>query len=386
MEFKKKAKQIFRIKSFVIFCLIALFIWWGSNGVMRYWSQPLTTDIRFRFGDTDKGIQFPLITLCNDQFFSENPLMKKCYDGSWHFIKSFVSCMKADQDFRLDAFMETVQIEIRDIVEKVRIWTGSEYVDLQLLHEHVWSRVFGPLQFGLCYTFDISKIDEFEYVSLEENLRPGIELTIAENNPWQIATMLFHTWYDLPDAFQLNGKPALKLGNNGRKVKKAHSIDIRKKVNKRESTRRVPCTQYERNTCKNIEFNKLILETYHCAVPILYGGQHLDYFIHKEISNCSNNITLEALDWILQIKSNCTFMQTCESIRFTAKYETQETWIENKTLVWIAFETPEVEYYNTYISYGLISLIGEIGGILGLTLGASALTLLESLLQCIPYF
>ena len=399
MEFKQKAKQIFRIKTLVVFCLIALFIWWGSNGVMRYWSQPLTTDINFRFGDSDKGIQFPLITLCNDNFFSENPLMKKCYDGSWHFIKAFVSCMKSDQDFRIDTFMETVQIEIGDIVEKVRIWTGSEYINLQLSYEHVWSRhgqalllrspwsrVFGPSQFGRCITFDLSKIDEFEYVSLEESLRPGIELTIAENNPWQIATMLFHTRHDLPDAFQLNGKPALKLGNDGRKVKKAHSIDIRKKVNKRESTRNVPCTQYERNTCKNIEMNKLILETYHCGIPILYGGQHLDYFMHKEISNCSNSVTLEALDWILQIKGNCTFMQTCESTRFTAKYETQETWIENKTLVWIAFENPEVEYYNTYVSYGLISLIGEIGGILGLTLGASASTLLESLLQCIPHF
>ena len=79
-------------------------------------------------------------------------------------------------------------------------------------------------------------------------------------------------------------------------------------------------------------------------------------------------------------------MQTCENTRFTSKHETQETYVENKTVVWIAFENPEVEYYNTYVSYGLISLIGEIGGILGLTLGASASTLLESLLQRIPYF
>ena len=99
--------------------------------------------------------------------------MKKCYDGSWHFIKAFVSCMKSDQDFRIDAFMETVQIEIGDIVEKVRIWTGSEYIDLQLSYEHVWSRVFGPSQFGPCFTFDLSKTDEFEYVSLEESMRPG---------------------------------------------------------------------------------------------------------------------------------------------------------------------------------------------------------------------
>ena len=167
---------------------------------------------------------------------------------------------------------------------------------------------------------------------------------------------------------------------------------ILKRVNKRETTRRVPCTQYERKTCKNIEDNKLILEAYHCVIPILYGGQHLDDFIHKEISNCSNKITLQALEWIthkkvnLNNKGNCTLMQTCENTRFTSKHETQETYVENKTVVWIAFENPEVEYHNTYVSYGLISLIGEVGGILGLTLGASASTMLESLLQRIPHY
>ena len=54
-------------------------------------------------------------------------------------------------------------------------------------------------------------------------------------------------------------------------------------------------------------------------------------------------------------------------------------------LLFVAYENPEVEYHNTYISYDLLSLIGEVGGILGLTLGASALTLLESLIQRIPF-
>jgi hypothetical protein len=390
MELKQRRMKIFRIRYLVIFCLIALFIYWGTDAVIRYWSQPLTTDIDVRFGDTNKGIQFPLITVCNSNFWSENPLMKKCYDGSWHFIHSFISCMKDDTEFGIDTFMESIRIEIRDIVEKVRIWTGSEYIDLQLLYEHVWTRAFSDL-LGPCFTFDLSKVDGFEYVSLKERLRPGIEFILTENNPIKVATVLFHTQYDLPDAFQLNGHPVLKFRNKVKK-KKQHSIDIQKRVNKRESTRRVPCTQYERKTCKNIEDNKLILEAYHCAIPILYGGQHLDYFIHKEISNCSNKITLQALEWItnkkvnLNNKSNCTLMQTCENTRFTSKHETQETYVENKTVVWIAFENPEVEYHNTYVSYGLISLIGEVGGILGLTLGASASTLLESLLQRIPYY
>ena len=81
--------------------------------------------------------------------------------------------MKVDPDFRIDTFMESIRIEIRDIVEKVRVWTGSEYIDLQLLFEHVWSSAFSDL-LGPCFTLDLSKVDGFEYVSLEERLRPGI--------------------------------------------------------------------------------------------------------------------------------------------------------------------------------------------------------------------
>ena len=55
-------------------------------------------------------------------------------------------------------------------------------------------------------------------------------------------------------------------------------------------------------------------------------------------------------------------------------------------MVWIAFENPEVISYNSYISYDLFNLISEIGGTLGLTLGASALTLMESLFQKVPYY
>ena len=57
------------------------------------------------------------------------------------------------------------------------------------------------------------------------------------------------------------------------------------------------------------------------------------------------------------------------------------TWIKDKTILTVRFDVPEVVHYNTYISYDLLSLIGELGGLLGLTMGASALTLIESLLN-----
>jgi hypothetical protein len=72
--------------------------------------------------------------------------------------------------------------------------------------------------------------------------------------------------------------------------------------------------------------------------------------------------------------------------RFTSTYTVGESLAYNDTLIWVAFANPEVEHQHTYISYNLISLLGEVGGILGLTLGASTLTLLELFFQNLRYY
>ena len=79
--------------------------------------------------------------------------------------------------------------------------------------------------------------------------------------------------------------------------------------------------------------------------------------------------------------------QACETKRFASVYNTGKTWFENKTIAYFQYKYPEVIHSHTYISYDLISLIGELGGILGLTLGASILSLFEaSMLKCISFF
>ena len=77
------------------------------------------------------------------------------------------------------------------------------------------------------------------------------------------------------------------------------------------------------------------------------------------------------IDFISSKESNCSASQTCDNVRFTTKLKVQETWVENKDLIFVVLENPEVQYHNSYISYDLISLIGEVGGILGITLGVS---------------
>ena len=59
----------------------------------------------------------------------------------------------------------------------------------------------------------------------------------------------------------------------------------------------------------------------------------------------------------------------------------EKTWVENKTVLYFAYKYPEIVHFNTYISYDLLTLIGEVGGLLGLTLGASGLSIIMSLLE-----
>ena len=207
---------------------------------------------------------------------------------------------------------------------------------------------------------------------------------MVENNPWKRVSTILHTKDDLPDALLLNGFQNMKFLNATRQE---HRMDLKKKMNRRESTRRVPCVQYEYNTCQSIEDNQLILEKFNCHIPILYSGQHLDNLIPKDMLNCSQEAIKEGLELILKKETKCKQTQTCEMTRFTSTYTIEKNnWVGSNTMIWISFANPEVEDHHTYVSYDLISLIGEIGGILGLTLGASTLTLFELLFQHLHYY
>jgi hypothetical protein len=294
MEFKEVIKKICRVKYVISSCLILLFLWWGSNAVFRYWSQPLSTDISYKYGETDQGIQFPLITLCNSNILKDNKMLKECYDGSWNFISTLVSCMKSNKTLNLSDDKQTFHPELKNIVETVRIWTGSEYVNLLNLYETMWTKVFHN-QYGPCYTFDLSKVEKFKYILLKAGQKPGIEFVMAETNPWTTAVLLLHTRFDLPDAYELNGVTILLFSDE---IKQVHKVECQKKKSKKESTRKASCVKHEYGTCRSIEANRVILERFGCSVPILYSGHHLDDLRSKETTNCSYDVILEAIDII----------------------------------------------------------------------------------------
>ena len=122
----KVKSKIFRLRNLIAVSLISIFIWWASHAVIRYWSQPLTTDISYNFGDHDNKIQFPLITFCQHiNFPGEHPLMKECDDGSWNFLRSFINCLKTNENLPVDTFVKSLQTEMKQIIEMTQFYTGA---------------------------------------------------------------------------------------------------------------------------------------------------------------------------------------------------------------------------------------------------------------------
>ena len=171
MEFKEKLKKACQVKNLIVFGLILLFLWWGSHAVVRYWSQPLSTDITYVYGENKPGDQFPLVTLCNYKEFFQNSIFKECGDESWNFISTVVSCMKSNKSFEEADLIRNLHPEIGNLVEMVRFWTGSKYINMQHLDEKIWTRVFLDV-FGPCYTFDLSKVEKINNISLEAGEKP----------------------------------------------------------------------------------------------------------------------------------------------------------------------------------------------------------------------
>ena len=63
-----KLLERLKLRHLMSLILLSFFIWWCSRAIIRFWSQPLSTDISFSFGDNKTGIQFPLVTLCQYHF------------------------------------------------------------------------------------------------------------------------------------------------------------------------------------------------------------------------------------------------------------------------------------------------------------------------------
>ena len=166
-----------------------------------------------------------------------------------------------------------------------------------------------------------------------------------------------------------------------------YKFKITKKYLQRESTKSVPCKYHTTEACNEIENYRNIIDKHSCHVPILYSGDHLNEIIenNKDLKSCNESITQEIMNSYMKDQP-CESYPPCVTTRYT--YNVQDYGngsAGDKTAIKVLFQNLEVESQFTYVNYDIQSLIGEIGGTLGLTLGASVFTLTELISKSIKF-
>ena len=73
----------------------------------------------------------------------------------------------------------------------------------------------------------------------------------------------------------------------------------------------------------------------------------------------------------------CKNEAVCKTTKYSSSLQEFDYVNRNVSKVRIVYEDQEVEHHDTHISYGFQSLTSEIGGVLGLTLGASILSMMN---------
>ena len=106
---------------------------------------------------------------------------------------------------------------------------------------------------------------------------------------------------------------------------------------------------------------------------------------HISIVVISTSIMYGYLEMISTKTTNCTRSQTCQSIRFSPMYTSRKN-SDGKNTMLIVYSNPEVEFHHTYVSYDILTLVGELGGLLGMTMGCSGLSIIESIMNQISRY
>ena len=200
---------------------------------------------------------------------------------------------------------------------------------------------------------------------------PEFIMTLSGIDEADTVKLLFHSGHDVADAEDLY--PQLNIAPNN-----SYTLGIVKKIIESISTRNNPCHKYPKQTCAYRVFYDLIIDTYGCETIFVSS----EFLGRDKAPIC--NMSVHALIMqnelqhanIWEFSKSCVSKQACIQTKYMMTIDKQETG-RNVSTVQIQLIDPIVEYNIDSISYDLQSLIGEVGGTLGLTLGLSGFSITE---------
>lgn len=357
--------------------LLIVFSYWTSGALNKYLDQPISTQIKFRVGEDNFGhLSHPAFTVCDANI---STIISKLGCGQnesnlWTpFHKILLDCMSLkNQKLTLQEMLSKVEYSRGDLISvtiEPNVLIGLQALQLQ---DQFWKPFIHKL-YGPCYTFDASRVPEYKSINVSNSA--GLYLSLSPKALLSSTLkIMLHDSYDLPDAETLY--PVLYPETSGHHI----YVDISKKVIQLVSTKKEPCNQYPPRTCSDRLVYKQIYEKYKCELFLLKHGNHLDDLRQEKAPICNNSITLSYLSELQHgfkgVLKECHNRQACNQTKYLLMKLAKNNKIGD-TVIKVQYLDPIVEYNIDSINYDLQSMIGEVGGTLGLTLGLSGLSLVQ---------
>lgn len=356
MKCSQSCPTTIRIIAHVI-CLAALIIW-SWIAIRKFIAQPIATYIHYTKGDDGVEIKFPHLTFC-----------PQTEDRLSSYVEATLKDIE-DPKFDMNKLYYLDNAKINKFVQEAVLLHNREHLNVNKSSFYpIFHSFYGP-----CITFDADQLN----VNIENGISASVteltmklDLSVFDGN-WIIATL--HSKLDSADALDTNPMFGLKKGDP-----KITEITLNKKIISCEPTRQFPCDKYDLKTCNDVEGNRAIIEKLNCKLAILYSGRHLEQFIpgYENVPFCNDKVTKKGLKLYLAAYAKCKRAEprACNSIKYSALKEEYEGNPDGTAMLVIRYSNFEVEHYTSYIGYDEQSLVAELGGLLGMTLGLSFVTI-----------
>ena len=338
------------------------FVYFASQDVALFISEPLSMTRTMNIEDFD----YPMLTFCPFSDYYSDFLVD-------NELTSFYSKLEAslengfNPNLTEEITMDVSNHNIDDLIEIIHIKSGDD--QYQLTGE-VWSSVYHNDK-GLCYTLDIKRAENFKKSS--EPITLSFSFKDASVQPFGtgMKDILMHTSEDLPSAADfsstINFYPSIDWPTE---------YNIRRTQFLMQPTDHTPCGHLHLQVCREIQNYNIIKDKYGCHSPLLFTGNHLP--IKKSLKSCNSTITLEALKLRSQKLKQCPALVPCQFTKFDFVTESNNWWLDSPRHPHLVIRMDNhIELYQLSFQYTTASLVGQIGGTMGIFLGWSIILILE---------
>ena len=290
------------------------------------------------------------------------------------FISSIKKCISMTQkNFSSVEFYDSLEEKIP--ITDISIEFEGQYHSIP--SSYVWDYSFHE-KYGYCHVLDIHKFQEFPNIKLDpEEVLPTLFFKFREDISYSWAFLMFHNRNDIPDAVNMHPYAYIHTDNG----KQLHIL-FSKMIERNVSTKKRPCYRSYPRTCRERKLYWKIMEKFNCHVPFLYSGYHLETYFKRALVNCTDDDLKTIMEFWESEKTSCKLGQMCYTEKYSFLVEKFDiSYRSNKSEVLVSLKENLVKHRETYVNYNFQSLVSEIGGILGITLGASAFSLVQVLFQ-----